>query len=302
MIKKGLLDFLKCMKYYLVPFGILSIFSLIGLRMGLTALSSTIKHFFDQAAEIASQAKIDGPGIWNAFLSHLLAVDFSDLGQALKTIFSIDWFKSTLADMAKAFFGDSISMEQITELLQQTVVGIVMSFVAFMVMILLGILVGIFLLRFLIRKEMTHVKTGKALIFCLADTGMWLVLILLVVLLGRVASWLGTTILIIGIISLPFLCLCEGYLFYGIKKIPFGQAAHIKNILLIYLLELIILAITAAFTAIVFLLFKGLLSFYLALPIVEIGVIAISLTAENYIVNFIAKNQEETPPELKEAN
>ena len=26
-------------------------FSLIGLRMGLTALSTTIKHFFDQAAE-----------------------------------------------------------------------------------------------------------------------------------------------------------------------------------------------------------------------------------------------------------
>ena len=43
--------FLKCMKYYLVPFDILSIFSLIGLRMGLTARSSTIKHFFDQAAE-----------------------------------------------------------------------------------------------------------------------------------------------------------------------------------------------------------------------------------------------------------
>ena len=85
------------------------------------------------------------------------------------------------------------------------------------------------------------------------------------------------------------------------KKIPFGQAAHIKNILLIYLLEVIILAITAAFTAIVFLLFKGLLSFYLALPIVEIGVIAVSLTAENYIVNFIAKKQDEAP-QVEEAN
>ena len=295
MIKKGLLDFLKCLKYYLVPFGILSIFTLLGFKMGVTVLGNTIKNFFDRAAEIASQAKIDGPGIWNAFLGHLLSVDFSDLGQALKTIFSIDWFKDTLTDMAKAFFGDSISMDQITELLQQTVVGIVMSFVSFMMMILVGILVGIFLLRFLIRKEMTHVKTGKALLFCLADTAMWLVLIILVVLLGRVANWLGTTVLIIGIISLPFICLCEGYLFYGIKKIPFGQAAHIKNILLIYLLELIILAITVAFTAIVVLIFKGLMGFYLALPIVEIGVIAVSLTAENYIVNFIAKKQDEIP-------
>ena len=300
MIKKGLLDFLKCLKYYLVPFGILSIFTLLGLKAGLTALSRTITDFFNRAADMASQARIDGPGIWQAFMKHLLAVDYSDLGVAFRTIFSADWFKSTLGDMAKAFFGDSLTWEQITALIQDTIVGIVMSVVTVMILILVGILVGIFLLRFLIRKEMTHVKTVKALLYSLADTGMWLVLILLVVLLGRLVSWLGTLVLVIGIISLPFICLCEGYLFYGIKKIPFGQAAHIKNILLIYLLELIILAITAAFTVIVMLLFKGFIGFYLALPIVEIGVIAVSLTAENYIVNFIAKQQD--TPQVAEAN
>ena len=294
MIKKGLLDFLKCFKYYLVPFGLLAIFTMFGLKIGVTSLSNAVKDFFTRAGEMANQAQIDFPAMWSAFVGEISKVNFSnDIGDAFRTIFSKEWLGNTLKVVAMNFFGDSLNWNDVGALLTETLAKIIMSFVYFGVMILIGLAAGLFLLTILIRRQLTKVKVGKLVLYSLADTAIWALLLVLLILLWRVAVWLGILILVIGIISLPFICLCEGYLFYGIKKIPFGQAAHIKNVLIIYLLEIIFLAITAAITAILMLIFKGFLGIMLALPIVEIGIIAVGLTAENYILNYLAKNQHQ---------
>ena len=84
-----------------------------------------------------------------------------------------------------------------------------------------------------------------------------------------------------------FICLIEAYLFYGRKKIPFGKVVHIKNVLKLYVIELMVFAVTAAISVILVLLFNYFVGLYLALPFIEIGIIANSLEAENYVVNMV---------------
>ena len=294
MIKKGLKDFLKCLKYYLVPFGILSIFTLFGLQMGVLGINRAISNFFSKAAEMASHATIDWAGIKTAVMERIFVLNFmNDPIAALKTAISASWIKETLTTVAKTAFGDSLTIEMINDLLNETLGALTMSLMSFVMMVLVGLIVGFVLMKVLLRKELTKVKIGKLILYSLADALLWSVVIALLILLNRFVPWLFVILLVLVITSLPFICICEGYLFYGIKKIPFTKVANFKNVLKILLIELIIATGTVAITMLTVLIFKIFVGVYLVLPIIEIGIISIGLTAENNVVNTL---QEYQPP------
>lgn len=297
MIKKGLLDFLKCMKYYFVPLGILAIFTVIGLHIGINGIVSTIKNFFTEAGRIVDQAKIDWEGIWGAFIGEITKLEFTkDFNNAISTLISEDWIINTLKVVAKSVFGDSLNFEELTNLATQTVGSIVLYVVLFFVMILLGIVIGIFVVKLLLRKELTRVRIGKLILFTVLDALFWLALIIIFNLLSAIASWVAIVLLVIFILSFVFLCLLEGYLFYARKKVPFTKVVNIKNVLKLYLIEIMIFAITASISVILILVFKIFVGFFIALPIIEIGIIASSLEAENYVVNLV--DESTTDPSL----
>ena len=288
MIKKGFFDFLKCLKYYFVPLGILSIFTVIGLSIGVSGINTTIKHFFEEVGKNVSAARIDWDGIWGAFMGEIGKLNFSkDFNAALSTMFSSEWLSNTLTTVAKAVFGDSVNFDQIAELVATTIAKIVAYVVTFFVMIILGIVVGIFVVKLLLRKELTRVKIGKLVLFTLLDTLFWLVLIVLFNVLSAIASWIGIILIILVVLGFMFICLIEGYLFYARKKIPFKKVVNIKNVLKLYVIELMVFAITASISVLLIILFKFFIGFYIALPIIEIGIIANSLEAENYVVNMV---------------
>lgn len=301
MIIKGLKDFLKCLKYYLVPFGVLSIFFLFGVRVGFNGVTNAFKYFFSKAAEMVGGATIDWPGIQAAFMGRVSELDFvNNFGKAIATVTSADWIKGTLGDIAKSFFGDSLTIEMINELFNATMSMLVMALLSFLLFNLIGLAVGFFLMKLLLRKELTKVKIGRLILYSLGDAVLWIIFIVLIVLLSRLGNWVSILVTVIVFTSLPFIFICEGYLFHGIKKIPFSKVADIKSVLKVLLLEVIILLITAALSALLFLIFKRLIGLYLALPIVEIGIISLGLTAENYVVHMVEKEKEQIPEQVEE--
>lgn len=288
MIKKGFFSFLRCLKYYFVPLGILSIFTVIGLSIGATGIINALESFFEEVKNAVSAAKIDWNGIWGALIGEISKLHIlEDPNTALTTLFSKDWITNTLTTVAKATFGDSVSFEQIAEAIGIAIASIILNVIVFFVFIIIGIVVGIFVVKLLLRKEMTRVKIGKLIVVTLLDTLYWLVLIIFFNLLSSLASWVAIVLTVLVVIGFMFICLLEAYLFYGRKKIPFGKVMHIKNVLKLYVIELMVFAITASVTVILVLIFKFFIGFYLALPIIEIGIIANSLEAENYVVNMV---------------
>ena len=112
MIKKGFFSFLRCLKYYFVPLGILSIFTVIGLTISTTGIIEAIKTFFEEVKNIVSAAKIDWDGIWGALIGEISKLHIlENPSQALNTLLSEGWITNTLVTVAKATFGDSVSME-----------------------------------------------------------------------------------------------------------------------------------------------------------------------------------------------
>ncbi len=300
MIKKGLLDFLKCLKYYFVPLGILSIFTLMGLSIGISGITSTIKSFIEEVAKITEQTmnSFDWNKVWDSLLSEISKIDFNKgFNYVVSLVFSSDWLTSTLGNVAKAAFGDSITIEQITALIASTVTMIVMYIVIFLVMIVVGIVVGIFVIKLLLRKELTKVNVRKLILFTLLDALFWFAIIAVLNIVGSLLSWLNIVLTILLVLGFAFICLWEGYLFYARGKIPFKKVTNIKNVLKLYLIELIILAITIAVSAFLMLIFNIFIGFYIALPFIEIGIIAISLEAENYVVNLVEDKKTLPQPE-----
>lgn len=288
MIKKGFFSFLRCLKYYFVPLGILSIFTVIGLSISTTGIINALKTFFEEVKNIVSAAKIDWDGIWGALLGEISKLHImQDPNAALTTLFSKDWISNTLVTVAKATFGDSVSFEQINTVVSVAIGTIVLNIVVFFVFMIVGIVVGIFVVKLLLRKELTRVKIGKLIVVTLLDTLFWLVLILLFNLLGSISPWISLVMLILIVLGFMFICLIEAYLFYARKKIPFGKVVHIKNVLKLYVIEFMVFAITASVSVILVLIFNFFVGLYLALPILEIGIIANSLEAENYVVNMV---------------
>ena len=292
MIKKGLLDFLKCLKFFFVPLGILSIFTLMGLVSCVSGISTSIKEFMNGAKEILGNIEFNWSAIKISFVNRVTEVYYTEgLQQGIKTIASKEWLNNTLGDVLKVAFGDTFSMDQVSELIATTITKIVISIVSLFIMFVLGIVVGIFVLKILIRKQMTHVKIGKLILFSILDAFFWLLVILLVVYLSSINRVLNVIVLVIFIVSFGFICLSEGYLFYGIKKIKYRQVMNPINVLKLYAIEILILAITAVIALLCVLIFNKVVGIYIALPFVEIGILSISSTAESYVVHLVEKEK-----------
>ena len=288
MIKKGFFSFLRCLKYYFVPLGILSIFTIIGLSISATGIVNVLKSFFEEVKNIVSAAKIDWNGIWGALIGEVSKLHIlENPNQALSTLFSSDWITNTLMTVAKATFGDSISFEQIGAVINAAIASIIVFAIIFLALIVIGIVVGIFVVKLLLRKEMTRVRIGKLIVVTLLDTLFWLALIVIYNLLSALAAWVAIVLIVLIVLGFMFICLIEAYLFYGRKHIKFGKVVNIINVLKLYAIELMVFAVTASMTILLVFIFKFFVGLYLALPIIEIGIIANSLEAENYVVNMV---------------
>lgn len=303
MIGKCLKDYFKCLKFYFVPLGILSIFTVIGLYFGITGMVNAVKSTFTQIAAIANSAKLDWNAIWNCLLSEVSKIDFnSGLNSVVAQVTSQSWLTNLLLSVAKTVFGDESIVENVTAIVQ-TAVGTIMSmFIVILVMIVIGFIVGIFVVKLLVRKQLTDVKMWKVIVFSLADAVFWGLICLLFNFLSGLAQWVAIVLAIVGFLSLMFLCLLEGYLFYGIKKIKLKKVLAVKNVFKLYLIQLIIVAFAATCTIILVLLFKVFVGIYLAIPIIEISLAAIGSCAEGYVASLVKKeNGEEKLAQTKKA-
>ena len=299
MILANLKKYLRCHKYYFVPLGILSIFVVIGLTVSVNGIVGSLKDFFTQVGELAKNVKLDWNVIWQTLLSEMSKLDYAQTAeQLINTVTSSDWLTNLLKAVVKAIFGEETA-QQATALIQTTIQSIMMWLTVFLALFLIGLVVGFLVLKILVRKELTKVKVGKLILFAVLDSLFWGAIIMLLTFLTSSNKVVSIIVMIVFIISLMFICLLEGYLFYGIKKVKFKEVMKVRNVLTLYLISLIIIAIAASTVAILFLIFNPIIAIYIGFPFVEIAIASISLIAESYVVELVEKNNPEPVKKLK---
>ena len=299
MILANLKKYLRCHKYYFVPLGILSIFVVIGLTVSVNGIVVCLKDFFTQVGEMAKNVKLDWNVIWQTLLSEMSKIDYAQTAeQLISSVTSSDWLTNLLKAVVKAIFGEEIA-QQAVGLIQTTIQSIMMWLTVFFALFLIGLVVGFLVLKILVRKELTKVKVGKLILFAVLDSLFWGAIIMLLTFLTSSNKVVSIIVMIVFIISLMFICLLEGYLFYGIKKVKFKEAMKVRNVLTLYLISLIIIAIAASIVALLFLIFNPVIAIYIGFPFVEIAIASISLIAESYVVELVEKNNPEPVKKLK---
>ena len=271
-------------KYYFVPLGVAMFFIIIGFSVGIPIVINSIKTTFNGIAAEVGHASFDWLSALNKIFEKIVSIDQSNgLDSVFSTISDKDWVVSTLTEVAGALFGDSVSGQEIVNLIKGCAETITGTIAYIVIMAIIGFVTSFFVIMVAVRKSMTNSGWLKAILFSIVDTALFILFVWIYVKIKPVNAGVKTIINIaygIGIIIFSFL---ESYVFYGIKKLKFKEAFNLKNILFWSLGNLITLIAGIGLTILPVVIIPWYGGIILAIPFVEIVFLVIHMNAESYI-------------------
>ncbi len=301
MIKQGILNFFKNLKYFFTPLGTLALGLVIGLSVFLPGVLTALSDLFRNVQTILEGTTVDFSALKESVLTAVGSLGWENgILSAIRTMVSEEWLTATLNGFVGAFVEDvSIYAVKFQEAIGAFKHEIVLSLLAMAAFTVLGMVSGYFLTRWLIRRNMMMKLTvGTFLLHALADS-------LLTVLIAGVSAWLAMlwkpSLPISGILSVfvfGSVSLFEAYLIHGRKRIPLKEILNTKNILKLYATNFIIFLLSAALTAAVVFLINALVGIFVGIAIMEIGFIVIGLNAESYVMG-VAERAQKSPQGAK---
>ncbi len=262
MIKNGIKNFFVNLKHFFTPLGVFALFVIIGLSVAIPACISAVSTLADDAARICNDTSIDLNALGDGVMRSVRALDWSNPTDAVQTILSEGWLKNTFVTCVDALVvsGGETAASQIAVAAETAVSGVAAGFVALVVFAVLGIAAGYMLTKFSVWIEAINSVSG--------------------VIAGVLSM------LVLGLIAL-----LEAYLVHGRKKVRMRQVVSIGNVLKLFCVNLIIIAVAFAFSFIVLAVANIVVGVFICLPLIEIAAIVMSLNAEAYVKDLAAQEE-----------
>ena len=287
MIKQGILNFLKNLKFCFTSLGTL----FLGLLFGVCFLYSGMKTQIAQASNdiqtITAEYNFDVEDIKNCVVETFSTLSWDDPVQTIKTVTSKEWLDGTLnVNLENAIENYKLCAFDIEKAVKKAVSGYVKYIVAFAICIVFGLVGGFLLTRYFIRKSLTKTNMLKFILFTILDGVLFVgvtALCLWLTFKWRPSAIVGSAI---GIILYGMITLLEAYVIHGIKRVPFKKAVNIKNALLLFATNLIIYVFAFAISGIAVAVTNAFIGIFIALPLLIIAINVISLNAESYILSL----------------
>lgn len=276
MIKQGILNFFKNLKYVFTPLGTLFLGMLFGVCFLTSGFKTQVNYATTEIQTITSEANISIDSLKNCVLDSFADISWDKPTEAIKTITSSDWLNNTLkANLEKEIENYATYASEIEGAVQSAIKGYVKYIVAFILCSLLGLMLGIFLTKFLIRREIAKRNILKYFLVSLIDS-------IITIGLAILCSWLGfswkPSILISGVLAIiiyGMISLFEAYIVHGYKKVSSKEIVNIKNIFSLFASDLIIFLIALVFSAIIYLITNVLVAIFIILPLLVVATIVI---------------------------
>lgn len=284
IIKNCLKNLLINIKYYFVPLGISAFFIIIGLSVGLPIVISSIKSTFNGIATQIGNASFDWMSALKKIMEKVVSIDQSNgVNSVLETISDPVWVFDTLKEVAQALFGDSVSAQEIVNLLTNCANTITNTFKYIVTMAIVGFVVAFFIIMVAVRKSMTKTGWIKAIIFSAVDTVMFFVFALIYLKINPSSGWIKTIINIAYVAFIVVFSFVESYIFHGIKRLRIKEVLNLKNIVFWLIGNALTLAIGVGLAVVAVVLVPWYGGIILAIPFVEIVFLVIHMNAESYV-------------------
>ena len=303
MLLRSLKTFLKSLKFYFTPLGVMSIFYVIGIFVFINMTTNAIMTLFKDVSVIVGNTSLtfDWGAIFDKIVGSVRALDWKDFMKALSTMTSQKWISDTLYAALGDVFGSLEEFaNQVMEAIGNTFSRIAMGAVFALILNLVGIVVGYIVTAFFTRIDLTKTTLPRALLMILIDFVILVITFGLVFLAGTLWAPLSVIVFLLGLIGLEVFSVMEAYWLHGRGKTTLKELLKISKIAMLMLGDLIIVVIGAILFALLFFVGNPLLAIYLGLPLAELTSVVLQLTGETYVLESIGYDKAEWKQEKRE--
>lgn len=292
MIVRGVLRFLRCLKYYFIPAGALFVGMVFGLCLVLPGAADILSRLSAGVSDLLSESELSNEQLLQAVYARVRALDWGDPLRSLSVLLSEEWLTETLEECVKPFVQDyEAYAARLGELAESAANGFLGLAAGFLAWTAAGLAAGFVLLGRLVNESATgggalrqllsvFVKgiVGTALLFaCAALAGL--------VLAG------GAALALAELFALTAASLLSAFFVYGKGKLRLKEVLNLKNILCLLAGDACIYAVCAALVSLVWAAAAPLAAVVLALPLLEIGFFAADANAEGYVRESVLKKE-----------
>lgn len=284
MIKQGIINFFKNLKYFFTPLGTLALGFIFGLSVLIPGIIASFSTLADSVQKILSDTTIDYNALKDSAISAVQALDWNDPSEAIKTMLSNDWLMQTLNECVSSFVGSTEAYTaQFTTVINAFTTDLVSYFAAFIVFLVLGLIGGYFLTRWLVRRNIARRSLWKYLLNSFIDSLLTATLVALCVWLIQV--WKPGTLIssLVSILLFGFISLFEAYVVHAWKKVDIKQVVNAKNIFKLFATDLIIFVLAWVCVLLAIVLTNPIVGIVIGIVLMEIAFIVIGLNAEAYV-------------------
>ncbi len=284
MIKQGIINFFKNLKYFFTPLGALFLGILFGACFLFSGFEVQANQAVTEIQEITQEASINFEDLKNCVMDSFADFRWDKPIEAVKTLTSKEWIDGTLkVNLENTIENYKLYAQDIEKTVSKAINGYIKYIVGFALCTILGLLCGFILTKFLIRRNIAKRNIFKMIISTTVDS-------IFTIGITAITLWLTTLwapnliiISVLGIVLFGFVALLEAYLIHGYKKLPFKQVVNVKNFFTLLIADLLIYAISFAISAIIIAITNAFVGVFIALPLLIVGIIVISLNAEAYV-------------------
>ena len=292
MILRGFKNFLKSIKCYFTPLGLITIFTTIALTISLTGIFSAVRDLFVQLGETIGKTSIDWGNVGSSIIGSVEEANYD-----VSSLLNLDWVIKTITKaLMDSGLGETVA--NATEAIKACAGKIITFLIVFVIIMLTGLVVGYVFLSVQVRYAIIRDKWWKVLLDCLLDAVVQLVVILIIA--GLIILWAPFIFIapLLMLIITEILSILGAYFIHAFKKVRFKEIFSFKTIALCTLTDFILFVCGIALILIITLIFKTMVAIVIGLPLFEILLIVSRLTAETFVVD---KLQEARQVETKEA-
>lgn len=284
MIKQGIINFFKNLKYFFTPLGTLALGFIFGLSVLIPGVIASFSTLADSVQKILSDTTIDFNALKDSAVSAVRALDWNDPSEAIKTMLSNEWLMQTLNECVSSFVESTEAYtSQFTTVINAFTTDLVSYFAAFIVFLVLGLIGGYFLTRWLVRRNIARRSLWKYLLNAFIDSLLTATLVALCVWLIQV--WKPNALIssLISILLFGFISLFEAYVIHAWKKVDIRKIVNAKNIFKLFATDLIIFVLAWVCVLLAIALTNLIAGIVIGIVLMEIAFIVIGLNAEAYV-------------------
>ncbi len=292
MIKQGLKNYFKNLKYIFNPLGAIALGFVFGMSILISVIISSTNGLINDIKIIVSNANLDFNALKDSFLSIVKALDWSEPLETFKLMVSQDWLLETLATCLSSFIGgvDTYTVP-LTNAISKFSANIICGFAGLLIFVILGAIGGYFLVKCLVRRNIAKRTFKKYLLSNIIDSVFSILIIFVCVWLYTLWKYSIFITIFFAFIFFGIFALLQAYLVHSRKVLNIKEIVNIKNVLKLLLTNLLILLISASIIGILILITNLYVGIFVGLALTQIAFVVIGLNAESYVIELVKSKE-----------